>query len=496
MRSGWVSAGGALLSAIVYGALFAPLELPGLAAIALVPFLWGLRGASSPRAAAAGALFGVCATASVAWWFPSMLQAFFGVSPAASVVALAGAGLAVDAAPYALFALWYAAHQRGRATNPLLVGGAWALAELARARGPLGNPLGLLGYAALDTPLAQLADLAGIFGISWLIAAVNAGLVELCAARRFSRTVALPALALALALGYGAVRERQAFGEGDPVRVALVQAGVARGRHWDRALRPRYLQQQLEQLRNLRRERPALVFLPEFGVDFYLREATEERALLERAVRELDAQVLTGGSHYRRAPDRTHYYNSVFLLDRSGRPLDRYDKLRLVPFAEYGPLGGFLRSDTAMYDPGKRPRVLHADVLPVGAFVCAEALFPEIARSLARAGAKLLANPSNDYWFVHPAAQEQQLQMARMRAIENRRWLARATATGVTALVDPHGRVRARSHTAGPELIVGEVRASSVETPYQRVGELGLALAFAWLILDAARARRPHGRAR
>lgn len=463
----------------------------------LVPFLLGARRASPGTAAAGGACFGLAATVSVAWWFPSMLQGYFGASAAQGIGALLAAGLALDALPYALFAAWLAGCAGSGALAPLRVGCAWALAELLRTQGPLGNPVGLLGYAALDTPLSQLADLGGPFLVSGLLAAANLAVADLILGRERSQRGALAcAITLALALAYGVARERQRFETGPPVKVALVQPGVARKPDWDRALRAAHLERSLDLLRRLELERPRLVFLPEFGVDFYLREDTPERARLERAVQELGAELVTGGAAYRLAPDGAHYYNSVFLLDASGRALDRYDKLQLVPFAEYGPFGPQLRSATAVYERGKGPRVLHAEALSVGAFICGESLFPWIARRLSGAGAAVLANPSNDYWMVHPAAQEQQLQMARMRAIENRRWLARATSTGVSGLVDPHGRVISRSGTRGPETLVGEVRASTVTTAYQRGGELWLAVSLLALTLDAARRRPSHRRER
>ena len=166
-----------------------------------------------------------------------------------------------------------------------------------------------------------------------------------------------------------------------------------------------------------------------------------------------------------------------------------YDKQRLVPFAESAPLGDWLRADSAMYAPGRAPRLVETRSARVGAFLCAETLYPEVARGLARAGAELLANPSNDYWFGAPQAAAAQLTTATFRAIENRRWLVRATATGVSAIVDAHGRVAARSRGDGPEIVAAELRRSSAVTPYQRVGDLGVAVACLLCLALASRTR-------
>jgi apolipoprotein N-acyltransferase len=128
-----------------------------------------------------------------------------------------------------------------------------------------------------------------------------------------------------------------------------------------------------------------------------------------------------------------------------------------------------------VYVAGSGPRWLETGAGRVGAFVCGEALYPEVARGLARAGAEILANPSNDYWFGAAQAADQQLASASFRAIENRRYLVRATSTGVSAVIDPQGRVTARSLSDGPEVIAAELRRSHAVTLYQRLGERGVA---------------------
>ena len=125
-----------------------------------------------------------------------------------------------------------------------------------------------------------------------------------------------------------------------------------------------------------------------------------------------------------------------------------------------------------------------------GAFICGESLYPEIARELAMAGAELLANPSNDYWFGHPHASAHQLQVASLRAIENRRFLVRATATGISAVVDPHGRTLVRSHGEGPEILHASLQRSAEVTPYHRIGERPLAAAAVLIASTILVARR------
>jgi apolipoprotein N-acyltransferase len=135
--------------------------------------------------------------------------------------------------------------------------------------------------------------------------------------------------------------------------------------------------------------------------------------------------------------------------------------------------------------------VLPAEAAAVGAFLCAEAMDPEAARRLSAAGAELLANPSNDFWFSAAPAARLQLETASVRAVEERRWLLRATPTGYSALVDPHGRIAVASGYGGAAVLRGEVRRSRVTTPYQQLGDAPLGVAAAAVgLASAARVRR------
>ncbi|HXZ83879.1 MAG TPA: hypothetical protein VEI82_00175, partial [Myxococcota bacterium] len=295
-RAGWV-----VLSALLYAALL-PFRVGALLCfVALVPLLLACAGASPLRALALGGAFGALGTFGVAWWFPGMSERYFGVAPPLAWLGLLALG-ALDALPCALFAGWVAlAARRGRAT-PMRVGAAWALAELARAYGPVPNPYALLGYAQHGTLLAQAADLAGPWGVGGLVAAANAALAAqlapALAGGRPRRALAAGAAALLLACGYGELRLGQHFGEGAPLRVALVQGAVARGTRWDRATRDANLARYLALHAQATRAPVELVFWPEYAVDFYLSEETLERARLLDGVRAGGADVVLGGARY------------------------------------------------------------------------------------------------------------------------------------------------------------------------------------------------------
>jgi apolipoprotein N-acyltransferase len=140
--------------------------------------------------------------------------------------------------------------------------------------------------------------------------------------------------------------------------------------------------------------------------------------------------------------------NSAVLLGPDGALVDRYDKINLVPFGEYVPsFFGFVNritQEAGDFAPGNRIVVFPMATHRLGVFICYESVFPGQVREFVKGGANLLVNISNDGYFGHSAAREQHLEIARMRAVENRRWLIRSTNDGITAVIDPAGRVDER----------------------------------------------------
>jgi apolipoprotein N-acyltransferase len=140
-------------------------------------------------------------------------------------------------------------------------------------------------------------------------------------------------------------------------------------------------------------------------------------------------------------------FNSAALIDASGELVARYDKVHLVPFGEYLPFpsllgfAGGLTKEVGTFTRGASRNALRAGDQKLGIFICYESIFPDEVRHFANSGAQVFVNISNDGWYGDSGAYAQHLKQARMRAIENDRWLLRATNTGVTAAIDPYGRI-------------------------------------------------------
>jgi apolipoprotein N-acyltransferase len=177
------------------------------------------------------------------------------------------------------------------------------------------------------------------------------------------------------------------------------------------------------------------------------------------------------------------------MLTPEGEVTLRYHKMRLVPFGEYVPLSGLLATlgveklvrEVGTYTPGEEARVARADGGLLGTFICYEAIFPDLVRRFAASGAGLLVNVTNDAWYGRTSAPYQHFAMARLRAVENRKYLVRAANTGITAVVDPYGRVVARTELFEPTVLVRDVDFVPGETFYARHGDV-----FAWSCVGIA----------
>jgi apolipoprotein N-acyltransferase len=482
------------LSAALYSAAFPPLSLDWLAWVALVPLFVAASRLTVPRAAAAGLLWGVLAAYGCGWVLPGMVASYFGLPVAVGWLVFGVVSTLLAGIYFAAFSAWVAWVARARSAGALSVAAAWIVCELGRASLIVGNPWAMLGYSQIDhLALIQVADLGGPYLPTFLIAAVNAAIASLFArdlGGRWPRTSAVAvALLLLSTLGYGAIRLRAPLAGEASIAAAVVQSGHGRGFGW----RPEYRREGLEDYLALTRGAsafsPTLVVWPENAVSFYLQEETPERDELLAVARELGVELVVGGPSYRNSEDGVRYRNSVYLV-RSGRLAGRYDKLRLVPLAEADTLGALWPREQA-YEPGHGTTSLRSSIGLLGTFVCFEAMYPELVRRFTSGGARVLVNVSNDDWFGHPSAARHHLDIARLRAVESRRWLLRATTTGYSAIVDPWGRVVAQSGFGEPAILSAQIVPRQDTTPYQRFGDAFAFGCAAWVaVVSTLRSRR------
>lgn len=381
----------------------------------------------------------------------------------------------------------------------------WVLVEWARTQGYFAFPWGTLGYGWLDTPVAQLAEFGGVYGLSLLVLVPAALLAwPWATVRRAGFGVRLAvgwSVAAALVVGafwFGAAADQrvqaQFPGNADTpqLHALLVQGNV------DPFARAANAAQELEVHLTLTAEgvarapRPVdLVVWPEGAVLGYQLEAGDSAALRNSiSASAPGAGFIVGGRAYQAGDS----FNSLFSL-RGSTLMGRYDKAYLVPFGERWPLmtqlGGLYRAVFGAFGlpmlantaPGRGPQPLPTTVGEVGAFICYESVFPQVQRAEVAAGAGVLVLATNDAWFGLGNGAVQHFDMGRLRSIETRRWLLRAGNDGITAAVDPSGRVSAQleRHVSGSLLAGFTVRHDL--TPWVRFGAYAPLALLGWLLL-------------
>jgi len=482
------------VSAALYGLSFPPTGWTALSWVAVAPLLVALRRGGIGQALFLSWLWCVVGACVAGDWFPRSVADYF-QQPMAVALALFVGVFTIMAGPYfMLFAAVYRAlARRYELLLPLLTGAAWVGAELARGRlltgSPIfiGNPWGLTGYAQSDVlPLVQIASITGIYGVGFAVVCVNAAVAELWMGRRLpgrarSRLAAafglalLPALA-SLAYGYRALGNSEAAAIGQaPVAVAVAQGNLSVGRRW----RSDMYGQNLEVYLGLSHEaasqhRPRVIFWPESAMAFFLDDEPLYRKAIARVLRHHDTELLAGGPGKGASADE--YTNSIYSISPEGEIQGRYDKEYLVPFAEYFPFEVDLLdrdfSRVRNFVHGTQIAPIPTRAGPAGIVVCNEVMLPEVVGQRVADGAVYLVNPSNDSWIDDPKYTGQQFDIARMRAIEQRRYLVRASTAGPSAIIDPWGRVIAATEVGTRGFASGFVRAISERTFYGRMGDV------------------------
>jgi len=487
-----------LLSGALLILCFPKPHLGLLAAFALVPLLLAIfterqRGWLFLYGYAAGGVF----LAGSFYWLQDVMTTY-GHLAAPLAAGVLAALVAVFALFFALFSVWVGElARRNRGVALALAPFVWGAVELLRTHLITGLPWNLLGYALADRPrLIQIASLTGIYGVSFLLVTVNtaiAGVLLARTRRALLLVVATLLLVIAIILTGPNLPEMSATSTAILVQTNLPQLSsyepnwVANHQHELSELYHLTLKAVEEQA-----ARPVFVLWPEVPAPFYFHHDPRLRAQLMALAQATRTYVLVGIIDYHKDTlGRDRPYNSAVLLAPSGEFVGQYDKIHLVPFGEYvpwKPVFGWMKrlvAEVSDFASGTNKTLLTVGDTRAAVVICYEAIFPALVRDFVVRGADVLVNISNDGWFGRTAAPVQHFNMARMRAVETRRFLLRATNTGITAVIDPYGRVVARAPTAVHTVLVAGFAPRREQTFYVRYGDwfalLGLMVALAAL---------------
>ena len=498
--------------------------------IALVPFLFALLSTAKDQSSLGllpSALLGYCCGvlfyAGNCYWIYQTMYLYGGLPKPIAFVILILFALYLGLY-HALFAFLFSVVRRGKwgsagalAAAPFL----WVAVELARAR-VTGFPWDLLGYAQVNNLLiTRLAPLGGVMSISFLLSACSAVLTYALLRRRargWMVTVAACLVVLVLQLGGSLPYFNRADRPAENQTVVMMQENLAVGAT-GRAVRPLTQQEEftafntasLNPLMHPAQDwtegttKVSLLVWPEAPSHFQSNDPAFRQQIASLAQR-LHAPVIAGslGVDVTSTVDRGYFlYDSASLFAPDGLYAGRYDKIHLVPWGEYVPFKQFfsfaqkLTEGVGDMDRGQARNLFLTGGRKYGVFICYESIFGDEVREFAHNGAEVLVNISDDGWYGDTGAPWQHLNMARMRAIENHRYLLRATNTGVTTVIDARGRVRVEAPRHVRAAFAFPFAFEQGETLYTRYGDW-----FAWVcvivsgafILGAAGFRDPTHR--
>jgi apolipoprotein N-acyltransferase len=488
-----------VLGAAASGAL-PPVHALPLLIVAFTGLMWQIEGARRGRGAFA-----------VGWWFGfgHFTVGLYWIAHALLVdaakfgwlIPFAVGGLAAGFAIYTGLVGLAVRLLRGRGlSGVLLLAVAWMLAEWARAHALTGFPWNLIGTAWAAIPaMMQPASLAGLYGLGFVtvaIAAMPATLARRGAglSQRWIGTAAAAAV-LALCWSYGSVRLAAAGDDVVPgVRLRLVQPDIPQSLKWNPDLAEQHFQRVLALSHAPGFEHRTHVIWPESAVPFTLTQNLPRRLSVATAVPP-GGLVITGATRGENRNGTIQAWNSLHAINGAGDIVATYDKFHLVPFGEYQPLRGVLPIDKITpgqidFSPGPGPVTLALPGMPKASpLICYEIIFPAAVVSRAERPQWLL-NVTNDAWFGISSGPYQHFAGARFRAVEEGLPLVRAANNGVSAIVDPYGRIITSLDLGRSGIVDGDLPRAIDAPAYARLGDLVPGLLGAIVLIIALTLKR------
>jgi apolipoprotein N-acyltransferase len=475
--------------------------------LALTPLIIALVRPNAPRTSRSafvlGLLTGIVYFSGTLYWLVETMATFGGLpTPVAILVAaLLVAYLSLFPAAFAV-AIARLRRSLGVDAAVLCAAPVWVATELGRQYVWDGFPWALVGYSQVTVlPIAQLASVTGVYGLSFLLGLTSAAAALLViderdkvdqrgrGKRRWTVAVVVASMVGGCAIwGRWRIAEGSLASTGDTMRVAVVQGNILQEDKWNPAMRDQIIGRYVAMTRQAVEQGATFVIWPESSFPVYFEEDLRGH-LVRRLAREAGVTLLVGSDQVERVragatlddPDN-RLYNAAYLIKPDGSTGVVYRKMQLVPFGEYVPLQRLLFfvapivEAVSNFTPGDRPVLLPVGGRLVSTAICYEVVYGSLIRRFVRDGSELLTTITNDAWYGWSSAAYQHWDQAAMRAIENGRSLARAANTGISGFVDPYGRVAQKSKLFEQTVLVQDVRLTRTETLYTRAGDL-----IAWL---------------
>jgi apolipoprotein N-acyltransferase len=486
----------ALLAIFSHPAVFFGYRFPNLgflAWVAYVPLLLLLSKKSGWQQWKAAFFFGVLFYSGATYWLYTAMNQFGKLSPAISVIVLMILVVILAAFFSIIFPLSRFIEQNLKIPRFWSLPLVWVGVEWFRSHWPLGGfPWCQLGYSQAGYPsFIQFADLTGVYGVTAMVVWGNLALVEVSSFKsrvaRHASLFSFIALIIAVVI-YGSFaqsRISQEIKSSPKFRVGLLQGNIPQDEKWLVERAPEIIQTYQTMTHQAFFLGADIALWPEASYPYDLSlDRPEDLKLLGEypkdvvigAVTYESWQLMHSGIKY--VPLGIPIHNTAFLIHTDAEKDGVYHKQHLVPYGEsiplkkYIPFLGKLTAQVGEFEPGSKFTLLNSGEAKLGMLICYEDIFPEISRGHVNEGANLLANLSNDAWYGDSSALPQHLSFSIFRAIENRRSLIRSTNTGLTATVDPLGRIQKILSPFHRDILIDEVSLMSHLSFYSKRGDL------------------------
>lgn len=481
----------AFISGILLVLCFPTIDFSGLAWIALVPLLLSLYDKKPKQAFKAGIFFGIPYFFGSQYWIYYAID-HYGGAPFITSIAIVMLLCLYLSLYTATFALLFSITIKTTRLPALFVAPVfWVVLEFLRSHLLTGFPWSSIGYTQYELITAiQIADITGIYGVSFLIVAVNGAVSDIFLIRKRIREMPLFSLSQT-AIGFSTlflfVISAFLYGQwrleeerpGRQLRASVVQGNIKQDRKWE----PAYQDAVIETYKRLSIEAasffPAIIVWPETSVPFYFNSDKQYTEQLIDFQRGLNAYLLFGSILIKgQTGDRVLLSNSAILLDKAGTVSYTYDKIHLVPFGEYIPLREILFFIDRLvvgigdYVPGDHYSKAETSFGSFATPICYEIIFPGLVRKFYSKGGDYMVNITNDAWFGRTKGPYQHFSMVVFRAVENRKPVIRAANTGISGFIDSNGRILAETNLFQEATLTRDIKTDTTRSFYTKYGDL------------------------
>jgi len=484
----------AAVSGFMLTGAFPKMGLDWLAWFALIPLLLAIKNLSFKKSFHLGLLTGYIHFLTLVYWLVYTMQTYGNLPLYVSipVLFLLCSFMALYVGFFAAFLTYLAS---SALVFVLMLPVLWVAFEYLRSCLFTGFPWELLGYSQVKhLALIQVADICGVYGVSFFIAFINGALFMILLfllhgdwhgtypTKRFTKiTVLVSIFLVAVVFWYGKWRIEivdQMISQAPSKRIAVVQGNIDQAVKWNPAFQISTTKKYIRLSVSVKEQKPDLVVWPETATPFFfLHNIQLSKAILD-GIKETEANFLIGSPAFRQKEKKEEYYNRAYLLDAQGKVKGKYDKAHLVPYGEYIPLKkwlpfvGKIVQAVGDFQPGQKGASIKWGPYRLGVQICYEIIFPALSRAMVQNDASLLVNITNDAWYGRSSMPYQHFSMAVFRALENRRALVRSANTGISGFIDPVGRVISHTELFQDTVSDHAVPLLTTKSLYTRFGDL------------------------